>query len=77
MDSRLLANLDDKAQKEFLQEFINSRVREQVEQILLQWKDELEKNPVGDYEVPSWAYLRADKDGQLRTLRKVLDLIKL
>ena len=36
----------------------------------------LERISSDDYDSPSWAYKQADRAGQLRTLRKILDLIK-
>lgn len=36
-----------------------------------------EKTKLSDYDSPSWAYRRADLDGQLRTLYNMLKLTKL
>lgn len=36
---------------------------------------DIEKSKFDDYDSPSWAYSQADKNGQLRAYRRILDLL--
>lgn len=46
-----------------------------IEQMLIKTLAELEVTRKADYDKPSWAYYRADRDGQIRALTTLLDHI--
>ena len=77
MDSRLTKGFKtDKEKNQFAAEFKVSTVIEKLEKILTDKKDSASKSDVSDYNVASWPYLRADKDGYIRALTEVLELLK-
>ena len=53
------------------------RVLEVLESILEQELESSTKTKVEDYDSPSWAYRRADKDGYNRAIKRFLNLINL
>lgn len=56
--------LSNKIVLDILKEILYNRVRE------------VEKSSLDDYESPSWAYRQADKNGQLRTLKEVIQYLE-
>lgn len=46
-------------------------------QIIEQEIEEIQANKLDDYSKPGWPYLRADRDGQMRSLKNILKLTKL
>lgn len=50
-------------------------VLDQIKKAIQRRIDSLEIDKDGDYSVPNWPYLRADKNGQLKQLRDLIRLL--
>lgn len=48
-----------------------------LQQILERQLEELQASRMEEYEIANWPYYQADKLGQIRQLKKVIDLLKL
>jgi len=71
----LFRGLDEKTKEEFKRLLHHSALIERVVEILQTWKAEVEVIPRDDYESPAWACKQADRNGEARTLNKVLRLL--
>ena len=79
LNSRWFVGVNDPETKSELEVKIgNSKViLDRLYDILLADLESIEKPKLEDYETPFWPALQADKNGQARALRKVLDLINI
>lgn len=71
----LVRNLDDKTKEEFKRLLLHSALIDRVVEILKGWEAECLSIRRDDYESPAWACKQADRNGELRTLNKVLQLL--
>lgn len=68
--------LDQKEKEAFELAFRNSPIPERLEEIVNKRLQESLKTSESDYDSPSWAYHQADRNGFIRGLEYVLNLIK-
>lgn len=73
----LVRGLDHKTKEEFKNTLQYSALIDRVVEILKGWKAEALLTPRDDYESPAWACKQADRNGELRTLNKLIQLLDL
>lgn len=71
----LVRGLDEKTKEEFRRTLHHSALIDRLVEIVKGWKDEVLSVKRDDYESPAWACKQADRNGQLRTLTQVLQLL--
>jgi hypothetical protein len=71
----LFRGLDLKEKEEFKRLLYHSALIDRLVEILKGWQAEVLTIPRDDYESPAWACKQADRNGELRTLNKVLQLL--
>ncbi len=76
--SEILARgLDQKTKEEYKNLLLHSALVDRVIEVLKGWKAEALSTPRDDYESPAWACKQADRNGELRTLNKLIKLLDL
>lgn len=68
---------DEKTKKEFENLLLHSALIDRVIDVLKGWKSEVLTVPRDDYDSPAWACKQADRNGELRTLNKLIKLLDL
>lgn len=71
----LFRGLDDKEKEEFKRLLHHSALVRRLREILGEYIQTAESSSQADYEKASWPYYQADKNGELRALKKVLKLL--
>jgi len=73
----LVRGLDQKTKDEFKNSLLHSALIDRVVEVLKGWKSEVLTISRDDYESPAWACKQADRNGELRTLNKLIKLLDL
>lgn len=71
----LLRGLPEKEKEEFKRLLIHSALIRRTVEILKKWKEEEEVVDKVDYESASWSHKQADRNGAVRSLSKILQLL--
>lgn len=71
----LFRGQDEKTKEEWKRLLHHSALIDRVVEILKSWETEVQTIPRDDYESPAWACKQADRNGELRTLTKILKLL--
>lgn len=71
----LFRGLDEKGKEEFRRLLAHSALIRRLREILTEEISVLENTSKTDYEKAAWAFYQADKNGELRALKKILNLL--
>ena len=71
----LFRGLDDKTKEEWKRLLHHSALIDRVVAIIKEWEKENDTIPRDDYESPAWACKQADRNGVVRTLKKLITLL--